>query len=117
MVHTASNAYLPARINMTSGEVIVMNFDPTPHTMTADGGSFDVEAPAAPPDNFTEVRFAGPAPGTYGFHCRYHPEMRGTLTVLGAVATPPPATRDAPVWGTALGLAALAGVALVRRRA
>ncbi|HWH09258.1 MAG TPA: hypothetical protein VNX21_08665, partial [Candidatus Thermoplasmatota archaeon] len=67
-------------------------------------------------------------PGAYEFFCVFHGGMRGTLTVTAAPATPAdgePATgREASEGGDArtplapwAALAALAGVALLRRRA
>ncbi|MET4096399.1 cupredoxin domain-containing protein [Arthrobacter sp. UYCu712] len=59
--------------------VTVTNMDTAEHTVTADQGSaFDVEIQGGG----ATVTFRAPsAPGTYAFHCTYHPGMHGTLTV------------------------------------
>jgi plastocyanin len=61
------------------GKVTVTNKDSVEHTVTADQGSaFDVEIK----ENGGTATFTAPSqPGTYAFHCRYHPQMHGTLTV------------------------------------
>ncbi|MBV8929739.1 MAG: cupredoxin domain-containing protein, partial [Mycobacteriaceae bacterium] len=62
------------------GEVVtVINNDGPNHTVTSDA------------DNLFDVRVSGgggfatltapSAPGTYPFHCKYHADMHGTLTV------------------------------------
>jgi plastocyanin len=46
--------------------------------VTADQGSaFDVDIRGGGTATFT----APTAPGTYAYHCTYHPNMHGTLTV------------------------------------
>jgi plastocyanin len=59
--------------------VMVTNMDSAEHTVTADQGSaFDIEVK----ENGGTGTFTAPsAPGTYPFHCTYHPNMHGTLTV------------------------------------
>jgi len=57
--------------------IMVKNQDDTEHTVTADSGNaFDDHAPTG---NST---FKAPTkPGSYPFHCTFHPEMHGTLVV------------------------------------
>jgi plastocyanin len=59
--------------------VTVTNMDTAEHTVTADQGSaFDVEVK----ESGGTATFTAPSqPGTYAFHCKYHPNMHGTLTV------------------------------------
>lgn len=59
--------------------VTVTNADSAEHTVTADqGGAFDVEVK----ENGGTATFTAPSqPGTYAFHCTYHPNMHGMLTV------------------------------------
>ncbi|SDJ28317.1 Plastocyanin [Frankineae bacterium MT45] len=65
--------------DITPGEkVMVHNEDNEAHTVTADsGGAFDVNVPASSMATLTAPAKAG----TYKFHCSYHSEMHGTLTV------------------------------------
>ncbi len=60
-------------------QVTVTNMDSAEHTVTADQGSaFDVEVK----ENGGTASFTAPSePGTYAFHCKYHSNMHGTLTV------------------------------------
>ncbi|MBB3600856.1 plastocyanin [Mycolicibacterium sp. BK556] len=58
--------------------VTVTNADGAEHTVTADtGNAFDVEVDGKGTATFT----APTQPGTYAFHCTYHPSMHGQLTV------------------------------------
>jgi plastocyanin len=56
----------------------VVNEDSVEHSVTADGADlFDVDV-----DGGETVTVTVPdEPGTYSFHCTYHPEMTGVLTV------------------------------------
>ncbi|MGO4805246.1 cupredoxin domain-containing protein [Arthrobacter sp. 2MCAF15] len=61
-------------------EVKVVNLDTAEHTVTADQDAtlFDVEVK----ENGGTATFKAPSqPGTYPFHCRYHSNMHGSLTV------------------------------------
>jgi plastocyanin len=58
--------------------VTITNSDGAEHTVTADSGNaFDVEV-----EGKGTARFTAPTqPGTYAFHCTYHPMMHGQLIV------------------------------------
>jgi plastocyanin len=57
--------------------ITVKNEDDTAHTVTADSGNaFDDQAPTG-----TSTFTAPTEPGSYPFHCTFHPEMHGTLVV------------------------------------
>jgi plastocyanin len=59
-------------------KVSVHNDDSVTHTVTADTGNmFDVNVPASATATFTAPARAG----SYAFHCTYHAEMHGMLTV------------------------------------
>lgn len=59
-------------------QVTVVNDDSAEHTVTSDTpGAFDVEVEGTKQATFT----APTQPGSYPFHCTYHPSMHGTLTV------------------------------------
>lgn len=59
--------------------VVVTNMDVAGHTVTVDEGSaFDVDVRG----NGGTATFTAPSvPGTYPYHCTYHPNMHGTLIV------------------------------------
>jgi len=59
--------------------VIWQNQDAAPHTATADDGSFDtgtIEQGKLGSETFKEA-------GTYLYFCEIHPDMRGTVEVVG----------------------------------
>ena len=58
--------------------VTVTNMDAAAHTVTADEGSaFDAQVKGGGTATFT----APTKPGSYAYHCTYHPGMHGTLVV------------------------------------
>ena len=66
---------VPARIK--AGDTIVwINRDIVPHTATARNGSFDIDVPSGG----SATMVVGSA-GKVAFYCRYHPGMRGELTI------------------------------------
>ncbi len=73
--------YLPADLAVAPGtRVVWINCEPagTPgHTTTADGGLWDSPT-LAPGDVFS---LEAPSAGSFGYHCRPHPGIRGTLAV------------------------------------
>ncbi|WP_422935135.1 cupredoxin domain-containing protein [Sinomonas sp. P47F7] len=76
-VHIKAFAYSDPGPVAPGASVTVMNMDSEAHTLTANDGSFTVTA--APGQTVT---FTAPAkPGTYAYHCQYHSNMHGTLTV------------------------------------
>jgi plastocyanin len=76
-IHIKSFAYTGPSAVPAGASVTVMNMDTEAHTLTADDGSFDTVVKAG-----TSVTFTAPAkPGTYPYHCAYHANMHGTLTV------------------------------------
>jgi plastocyanin len=59
-------------------QVTVVNNDSAEHTVTSDTpGAFNVEIAGKHQATLT----APGQPGTYPFHCTYHPSMHGVLTV------------------------------------
>jgi len=59
--------------------ITIVNNDSVTHSFTIDGTQVDVTINAG--DTFNGES-AGLAPGTYQFHCRFHPEMTGTIFVV-----------------------------------
>ncbi len=59
-------------------EINVVNNDSVEHSVTSDtSGAFDVEVDG----NGKKTLTAPSQPGEYPFHCKYHPNMKGTLIV------------------------------------
>ncbi len=78
--NTTSTYYLPPTIVVVIGvnnTVTWVNNDIAAHTVTADNGSFN-SGNLNPGQSFTNVFTT---PGTYTYHCDYHPWMHGTVIV------------------------------------
>ncbi|MBT2566242.1 cupredoxin domain-containing protein [Arthrobacter sp. ISL-85] len=76
-IHIKSFAYTGPDSVPAGSMVTVMNMDTEAHTLTADDGSFDAVVKPG-----TSTTFTAPSkPGTYSYHCTYHSNMKGTLTV------------------------------------
>ncbi len=56
------------------------NNDAVAHTVTANGGSFN-SGTLEPGSSFTQTFTT---PGTFAYHCMFHPFMTGTVIVLGS---------------------------------
>ncbi len=59
--------------------IVVTNTDASPHTWSADGGSFDSGA-LSEGDTF---EFTFTEAGEFAYHCNFHPSMTGTIVVTG----------------------------------
>ena len=74
-------AYSPEPVRVQEGgKVIWQNEDSTPHTATADDGSFNsgpIEEGKISSETFKEA-------GTFTYHCEIHPSMHGTIEVIPA---------------------------------
>jgi len=72
--------FVPASVTIEEGgKVIWKNRDSAEHTATLDDGSFDT-GPLAE-DKLKSQSFK--RPGVYPYHCEIHPEMTGTVEVVG----------------------------------
>ncbi|WP_217500764.1 cupredoxin domain-containing protein [Arthrobacter sp. C9C5] len=72
-------AYGTPLVVAAGAQVTVTNMDSAEHTVTADDGSaFDVDVKGS---GGTATFTAPSKPGTYAYHCTFHPGMHGTLTV------------------------------------
>ena len=70
-------AFAPARVTVRAGDSVAWrNGDIVAHTATSDEGGFDVDVP---PDGEGSAVMA--RPGTFGYTCRYHPNMTGRIVV------------------------------------
>jgi plastocyanin len=76
---TIKNFGFPGPPTVSAGSTVtVSNLDAQAHTVTSDdGSSFDVEIAGGGTATFT----APARPGTYAYHCAFHPNMHGTLVV------------------------------------
>jgi plastocyanin len=86
-------SYQPQNLTVSLGATVTWtNRDQIIHTTTSDTGvwhSFDMY-----PNQEFPVEFD--TPGTYPYHCIYHPNMTGVITVLdGCLGTPTPPTATA----------------------
>jgi plastocyanin len=71
-------AFVAASVAVPTGtRVTWSNDDPTPHTVTSDGGAFDSKQ-LDPGATFSVVL---DKPGAFTYHCEIHPTMVGTLLV------------------------------------
>ena len=67
----------PSETNVAAGaSITITNDDSANHTVTADDGAFDLEAPAG-----ETVELVAAGPGTYSYHCSIHSSMTGTFIV------------------------------------
>jgi plastocyanin len=77
-----ATAVVPAGSLVT---VTLVNAGGVEHSFTADS----VHASAdADPGELNTVAFITPGAGTIAFHCRYHPQMTGTISVAPAGPSP-----------------------------
>jgi plastocyanin len=78
-VEIANFEYNPDPVRVEAGgKVIWLNQDSTPHTATADDGSFDtgtIDEGKLKSETFKQ-------PGTFTYHCEIHPQMHGTIEVV-----------------------------------
>jgi plastocyanin len=71
-------AFVPASLDVPVGSRVTWtNGDPTPHTVTADGGAFDSKQL----DPGASFSVALDTPGSFKYHCEIHPTMVGTVVV------------------------------------
>jgi plastocyanin len=129
-VDIAGFAFSPQSITIGVGDTVTWtNADAQRHSATADDASFDtgtIARGASASETFATA-------GTFGYHCKVHPSMTGTVVVRaaagggttpGATVPPadaaplvgPPAAADHSAALAVLALAALAGFVLAHRR-
>lgn len=74
---TSSNQFSPASTTINHGESVCwQGASAVTHTVTDDGGAFDVNLP--PSQIFIH---AYPTAGTFTYHCKIHTGMTGSVTV------------------------------------
>ncbi len=73
-------AFSPASITVRKGETIVWtNKDSAPHTVTG-GTNGDINSLSLAQNQ--TYSFAFDKTGTFSYHCKLHPNMKGTITVV-----------------------------------
>ncbi len=84
-VSSFSFAFDPATITVQVGDSVTWRTAPgdPDHTATSDTGAWD--SGDIKPGGSKTVTFANA--GTFGYHCRYHPIMKGTIVVRAAHRT------------------------------
>jgi plastocyanin len=71
-------AFNPPTIEVAAGTTVTWtNNDSAPHTVTQDGGGFQ----SGRLDQGQTFSFTFDTPGTYEYHCEFHPNMHGTVVV------------------------------------
>jgi plastocyanin len=71
-------AFEPATVSVPAGATVTWtNTGSRPHTVTADDGSFD-SGRLDPGEQFSQTF---DQPGTFAYHCGFHPEMQGSVIV------------------------------------
>ncbi len=74
---TSSNNFSPATITITAGQKVCwQNSSAVAHTVTDDGGAFDINLPVG---NIYVHTYA--TAGTFPYHCKIHAGMTGTVVV------------------------------------
>ncbi|HXA41351.1 MAG TPA: cupredoxin domain-containing protein [Candidatus Solibacter sp.] len=85
--YDAANAgkYVPTPTSAKVGDVVQWSFNDDqngPHTVTSDDGStFDSQAKGVAGNKGDKFQFTFTKAGTYAYHCTYHANMHGTITV------------------------------------
>jgi LPXTG-motif cell wall-anchored protein len=92
-VTIADFLFSPGTITIHVGDTIVWsNNGPSPHSATANNGSFDTGVLSK--GKSASVTFH--TPGTFDYHCTIHPFMHGAVIVLAASKTTPSSTKTTP---------------------
>lgn len=69
----------PGRTTVEPGTTVYWrNAGDTTHSVVSDDGAFSGSGPIPPAEAFS---FTFQTPGEYRYHCRYHPEMTGSILV------------------------------------
>jgi plastocyanin len=107
-VSISNLAYSPGSVVVHPGDTVTWtNKDQIAHSVTADDGSFDAAGPLCGPSITLNCLQPGQSyshpfasSGTFGYHCRVHSSMHGTVVVAAVAVTTP--TPTGPVATTAL---------------
>ena len=78
-IEIADLSFSPSSVTVRAGETVEwVNKDVVEHTITAKNGKFNVDVPAGKSATWTVKR-----PGDVDYFCRFHPNMTGTIHILG----------------------------------
>jgi LPXTG-motif cell wall-anchored protein len=84
--------FSPVNMTVAPGTTVTwVNNGQSPHTSTADDGTWD-SGTLQPGESFS---FTFRQAGTYTYHCTIHPNMTGTITVGGVASASPTASPTA----------------------
>src|SRR5215204_3550927 len=84
-------AFEPGTVSVPVGATVTWtNTGTRPHTVTADDGSFD-SGRLDPGEQFSQTF---DQPGTFTYHCGFHPEMQGSIVVIEQQAAESAATPE-----------------------
>jgi plastocyanin len=73
-------SFSPAQMTVPQGTTVTWtNKGPSPHTTTADDGTWD----SGTMEQGEDFSFTFDKPGTYTYHCSIHPDMTATIKVSG----------------------------------
>jgi len=81
-LHAKNTTYSPIAVRVAKGKVtfVVANGDGIEHNLTVPGLHVDKDVEGGETESVTVTA----KPGTYPFHCEYHPkQMKGTITITG----------------------------------
>jgi plastocyanin len=86
-------AFEPGTVSVPVGATVTWtNTGSRPHTVTADDGSFD-SGRLDPGEQFSQTF---DQPGTFTYHCGFHPEMQGSIVVADSQEEPVPSAEATP---------------------
>src|SRR5215213_9794642 len=86
-------AFEPGTLSVPVGATVTWtNTGSRPHTVTADDGSFD-SGRLDPGEQFSQTF---DQPGTYTYHCGFHPDMQGSIVVMEAPEQTAPSGEATP---------------------
>jgi plastocyanin len=90
----ATGAYSPNPASVSGGSTITWNnIDDSPHTATADDGSFDTGIINGGSSGSALISVST-GTSTIPYHCNVHPEMRGTLQVISSSLSTVPSSNS-----------------------
>ena len=88
-------AFLPATVTVSAGSTVTWtNNDSVDHQPMSDTGAWDA---GVVPAGTSSRGLVFSTPGTYPYHCVFHPDMTGTIVVTGNGSNPTPTATVPPL--------------------